>query len=74
MAWLSPQDKQKQEDFISGMLFAAQLLVISHDQPNMAKHILKESGFSLMSLLKAQNASGYENDRMNKIIKEVFNK
>lgn len=61
----------KNEDFISGVLFAVQELILTHDQPTMAEGIMRGAG-SEKDFIKAQKETGYKTRKMNKAIREAF--
>lgn len=76
MTWETSNSKARKQDFISGILFAV-LHLIAIKQTNIAKNIISESGYSLMSFLQAQKNMNLSIDAaevMNEVIKSAFNK
>jgi len=59
-------------EFISGVLYAVQELILIWDQPTMAEEIMRSAG-SEHDFIKAQKANGFETRKMNKVIRKAFN-
>lgn len=57
--------------FIDGVTYAAQELVLCHDQPDLARGIVTNAG-TLDKFLKAQKRTGFETRKMNKFFREAF--
>lgn len=61
-------------DLLDGILYSAQFLTISCDQPSVAQDLLRNSGYSMKYFLDAQRLTEYETKKMNKVIREAFKK
>ena len=61
----------KNLDFIDGLLYAIQYLVLDADDGE-AENLVKESGYKYEDFIKAQKKTGYNNRKMNKFFKEVL--
>jgi len=59
-------------DFVSGILYACQYLIIYADRPEFAKDIMIESGYNEEDFLKEQKKTGFYTRKINQIIKEAF--
>lgn len=57
--------------FVNGFMSAIQLLVHLHSQPTMAKNIIKESGLTIKECRISQLKSGFVNDLILPILKEL---
>ena len=65
----------KDNDFIRGFVCAIQMMYLTYGYAGgdfIAPHVIRESGFSLEELLKAQKVSGYRNREMNKLFREAL--
>jgi hypothetical protein len=58
------------EQFISGYWSALQNLIIGFGELSIAKHLIKESGFTKEDLIAAQEKSGFKNREMLKFIRD----
>lgn len=58
--------------FNNGLWAAVQFLVCSHNETELAKQIVKESGLSKQDCLKSQSVSDFESETMLKFIESVF--
>ena len=56
--------------FLSGVFYAMQYLVLEYDQPSMAAEIYKASGMTKGWTLKESKKTGYQVRKMNKFIRE----
>ena len=59
-------------DLNNGIWIAVQFLVISHNETELAKQLIKESGLSKENCLISQKQSDFENDIMFEFINKVF--
>lgn len=58
--------------FENGIWVAVQFLVCAHNETELAKQLIEESGLTLQDCLKAQNESGFEDATMLVFIHSVF--
>lgn len=61
-------------EFNNGVWSAVQFLVISHNETELARQLIKESGLSKEECNLCQMDSDFENDKMYKFINNMFNK
>jgi hypothetical protein len=64
----------EEKTMIDGILFACQYLVLVRDEPTFAEELIKESKFTIQEYINAQAKTGYEDRKMNRIIKKAFSK
>ena len=67
-------DSMYRWEFNSGVWSAVQFLVISHNETELARQLIKESGLSKEECNLCQMDSDFENDKMYKFINNMFNK
>lgn len=58
--------------FENGIWVAVQFLVCSHNETELAKQLVEESGLTMKDCLKAQKESGFEDATMLVFIHSVF--
>lgn len=58
--------------FENGIWVAVQFLVCSHNETELAKQLILESGLTKQDSLKAQKESGFESETMLEFINTVF--
>lgn len=56
----------------NGIWIAVQFLVISHNETELAKQLIKEAGLSKENCFMSQMQSDFENDTMYKFISSIF--
>ena len=67
------EDKNERQ-FLNGLLYAIQELVVSHGEDTIAEEFIKNSGYSLDEFLKSQKESGFQTGKMNAFIKKALEK
>ena len=58
--------------FLNGLLFAIQELVLSYGEDTIAEELIKNSGYGLDEFLKSQKKSGFKTRKMNTFIKKAL--
>ena len=58
--------------FNNGIWVAVRFLVCSHNETELAKQLVEESGLTLQDCLKSQMESDFESETMMKFINSVF--
>lgn len=58
--------------FENGIWVAVQFLVCSHNETELAKQLVEESGLTMKDCLKAQKESGFEDVTMLEFINSIF--
>lgn len=58
--------------FENGIWVAVQFLVCSHNETELAKQLVEESGLTMKDCLKAQKESGFEDVTMMEFINSIF--
>lgn len=58
--------------FENGIWVAVQFLVCSHNETELAKQLIEESGLTMKVCLKAQNESDFESETMMEFINSIF--
>lgn len=58
--------------FNNGLWAAVQFLVCSHNEAELAKQLIIESGLSKQDCLKSQRVSDFESETMLKFIESIF--
>lgn len=58
--------------FENGIWVAVQFLVCSHNETELAKQLVEESGLTMKDCLKAQKESGFEDVIMLEFINSIF--
>lgn len=67
------REKIEKQEYIAGVLYAVQQLVLFADHPTMAAdYIVCETGISKDEFIAAQKTSGHENTKMIKFLKEAL--
>lgn len=61
-----------EKGFVDGFFYAVQQLVIHRNETILAEDLILESGITEEEFLKANEECGYEKDRMEEFITEVF--
>lgn len=59
-------------EFNNGIWTAVQFLVISHNETELAKQLVEESGLSKDECFVCQKESDYENKEMCEFINDIF--
>lgn len=57
----------------NGIWIAVQFLVISHNETELARQLVKETGLSKENCFMAQMQSDFENETMYEFINSIFN-
>jgi len=65
------EERDWADGFAAGIVYAAQQIASTADQPTLAVEILKESGLSRKELSETQRKSGYESRLMMPLIRKA---
>ena len=61
-------------DYIDGIIYTCQYLVLTVDEPELAKEVMQGSGFSCQDFINAQAKTAHEDRKMNRVILMAFSK
>lgn len=59
-------------EFIDGIVFSIQEIILFYDELTIGKHLVRTSGYKLSDFLKAQKRTGFKTRKMNKFFREIF--